>query len=210
MRLLFASLVLAFLFSCSCSEGSPHWVVELTEDNFDSLVSTGIWMVDVYAPWCSHCRQLTPVWEKLAQELGPGGIKVAKIDGTREKLLVKRFHVQAFPSIFLLRDGQTWEYKGPRTLKALSEFALEGYKKAKALPYHKAPNSLVGRVLGELHSLPLLAKKTYNHLRQEVGLSDLAIVAAFLSIPVMLGAAAICVVDGIYIRRAKQQHAHYE
>jgi hypothetical protein len=33
----------------------------------------------------------------------------------------------------------------------MKAFALEGYKKATPLPFHKAPNSIMGRAIGMLH-----------------------------------------------------------
>lgn len=46
-------------------------VVDLRPNNFDSLVlnSDHIWMVEFYAPWCGHCQQLTPEYDKAATAL---------------------------------------------------------------------------------------------------------------------------------------------
>jgi len=44
------------------------------------------WFVEVYAPWCGHCKKLAPVWEEVATAL-KGKVKVGKIDGTEEKRL---------------------------------------------------------------------------------------------------------------------------
>jgi len=67
-------------------------VVELTEENFDSLISEGTWMIEVFAPWyelnrfiyktfprCSHCRKVRPIWEELATTLKPEDIRVGSV-----------------------------------------------------------------------------------------------------------------------------------
>ncbi|KAF8061102.1 coq9 [Scenedesmus sp. PABB004] len=172
-------------------------VLVLSDDTFDSATATGVWLIDIYAPWCSHCQQLEPAWHALASEMAAHGVKVAKVDGMRNRVLMKRFGVTGFPSIYLLRGGQTWQYAGMRSVPDMKAFALGGYKAASALPFHKAPNSLVGRAVGILHSFPSYAKAGYEFLRHEKGLSDGAIVAGVLLVPLAIGAALLCALDAL-------------
>lgn len=46
-------------------------VVELTPHNFDRLVTNGdeVWLVEFYAPWCGHCKNLVPEYKKTARAL---------------------------------------------------------------------------------------------------------------------------------------------
>lgn len=46
-------------------------MIELTDDSFDENVldSEDVWMVEFYAPWCGHCKNLEPEWAAAASEV---------------------------------------------------------------------------------------------------------------------------------------------
>ncbi len=53
--------------SGSKSSGSDNKdVIELTDSNFESLVldSDDMWLVEFFAPWCGHCKNLAPEWAR--------------------------------------------------------------------------------------------------------------------------------------------------
>lgn len=69
------TVVLVFTILISSSWGGLYTpssnVVELDSSNFDKLVinSDEIWIVEFYAPWCGHCQQLVPEYQKAATAL---------------------------------------------------------------------------------------------------------------------------------------------
>lgn len=71
------------LVSCFYEDGSSVQV--LTNDNFKSLVrdSQDIWLIEFYAPWCGHCKKLTPEFEKAAKAL-EGIVRLGAVDMTTD------------------------------------------------------------------------------------------------------------------------------
>lgn len=53
-------------------------VVTLTDANFEQLVlkSKDLWLVEFYAPWCGHCKNLEPHYKAAAAQL-KGKVKVS-------------------------------------------------------------------------------------------------------------------------------------
>ena len=53
---------------------------ELTDETFDDHIATGQHFVDFYAPWCSHCKHLEPVWNELASVFSTdAAVTIAKV-----------------------------------------------------------------------------------------------------------------------------------
>lgn len=184
-------------------------VTELTDDNFDELVTGDTrWMIDIYAPWCKHCAVLEPVWTSLAERL-EGKVMVGKVDGTREKALMKRFSCEAFPSIYIVAGPHTRPYAGLRTLQELENFALLLYKDVQPLPFYKSPTSLFGRASGYLIRLPARFKVLIEYLHEEKKYSALAILAGILGVPLSVGVLLVYMLDVFFGARARSQtHQH--
>lgn len=112
-------------------------VVTLTSANFDELVkkSKDSWIIKFYAPWCGHCKRLTPTWHRLSKALQDSGssTKVAKVDCTVHRRVCSRFGVQGYPSLFYINDGVVYKYQQSRTLNSFLDFLNGGWEKAEAI-----------------------------------------------------------------------------
>ena len=80
-----------------------------TEKNFEKEVvkAKGLVVVDFWAPWCSPCRSLGPVFEKLA-EANPD-IKFGKVDIADNGELAVKHKVNAIPVVAVFKNGKIVE-----------------------------------------------------------------------------------------------------
>lgn len=94
------------------------------------LIRTQI--VEFYAPWCGHCQNLKPAYEKAATSL-KGLAKVAAVNCDEEtnKPLCGSLGVQGFPTLKIIRPSKkpgkptVEDYQGQRTAKAIADAVAE-------------------------------------------------------------------------------------
>lgn len=119
--------------------GANSNVIELSADNFAQEVfgSRHIWLVEFYAPWCGHCKRLTPEWEQAATKL-KGLVKIGAVncDEEKNKQLAGYFGIQGFPTIKFFghkteptpdKKGvikKPTDYNGAREAAAIVQYAL--------------------------------------------------------------------------------------
>ena len=82
-------------------------VITLTDSNFEKTVlqSEDLWLVEFFAPWCGHCKNLAPHWANAATQL-KGKVKLGAVDATEHKVLASKFGIQGFPTIKFFGAGK--------------------------------------------------------------------------------------------------------
>ncbi|KAJ8659221.1 protein disulfide-isomerase domain [Lichtheimia ornata] len=110
----------------------PVKVVVANEFNDIVLDKSKDAFVEVYAPWCGHCKRLAPIWEELGTAVKDQGLQdklvVAKLDGTENDIPPEGgFSVQGFPTLkfFKAKTNEMVDYEGSRTLEDLVKFVNE-------------------------------------------------------------------------------------
>jgi protein disulfide-isomerase A6 len=85
-----------------------------------------------YAPWCGHCQNLKPAYEKAAKNLA-GLAKVAAVncDEDSNKAFCGQMGVQGFPTLKIVKPGpkpgrpMVEDYKGPRNTKGIVDAVVD-------------------------------------------------------------------------------------
>ncbi|KAI1816848.1 thioredoxin-domain-containing protein [Poronia punctata] len=114
------------------TKSSP--VLQVDAKSYDRLIaqSNHTSIIEFYAPWCGHCQNLKPAYEKAAKNLD-GLAKVAAVncDEDENKELCSRMRVRGFPTLKMVRPSKSGskpivdDYQGQRTAKAIVDAVVE-------------------------------------------------------------------------------------
>jgi len=94
--------------SVYAEENFDNGVLVLTDDTFDEAIAKYDYLlVEFYAPWCGHCKKLTPEYEAAAAVLSAQDPPrtIAKVDATENKGIADRMGIKGFPTLFFFNQG---------------------------------------------------------------------------------------------------------
>ncbi|KAJ2912426.1 hypothetical protein MD484_g7977, partial [Candolleomyces efflorescens] len=130
MTILSALVTSLALVACALPTSAKS--TDLTPDNFKSSVASGLWFVEHFSPYCSHCISFASTWEKLVTETGTESpnVHLAQVNCVLHGDLCDANEIKGYPTLQMFEDGKMVEqFKGARELDRLKTFIAKHAKK---------------------------------------------------------------------------------
>ena len=125
-------LIISLLCLSNQFFGKDSSVIQLNKNNFVKKVikSNNIWLILFYAPWCGHCREFHPEFEKLAKST-KGLFKLGAVNCENDRELAERYKIEGFPTVLFFGDdkNKAEEYEGESEPVKIIDFLFEKTKK---------------------------------------------------------------------------------
>ncbi|KAE8618061.1 hypothetical protein XENTR_v10009261 [Xenopus tropicalis] len=96
-----------YMKSEAIPESNDGPVKVVVAENFDEIVNDDSKdvLIEFYAPWCGHCKNLEPKYKELGEKLGDDpNIVIAKMDATANDV-PSQYEVRGFPTIYFTPAG---------------------------------------------------------------------------------------------------------
>lgn len=84
-------------------------IKNIVDKDFDTIVSEGFHIVDVYSTHCGPCKQLSIILDEINVELPQVSILKINIDDNKD--FISRFQIMSVPVVMYYKDGELVDKK---------------------------------------------------------------------------------------------------
>ncbi|KAK4200089.1 putative disulfide-isomerase [Triangularia verruculosa] len=165
------------------SKKSP--VLQVDAKSYDRLIanSNHTSIVEFYAPWCGHCKNLQPAYEKAAKNLA-GIAKVAAVDCDEDanKQFCGQMGVQGFPTLKIVRPKKgggkpmVQDYNGQRTASGIVEAVVQAMNNHVVKVEDKSLDKFLGDKKDAPKALLFTDKGTTSSLLKSIAIDFLDVI----------------------------------
>ncbi|KAH3677579.1 hypothetical protein WICPIJ_008959 [Wickerhamomyces pijperi] len=97
--------------------------------NFDDIVTKQkdkLTFVKFYATWCSHCKTMVPIYEKLADHYASDpDVQIVQIECESNRAVCSQMKIRGFPTLRLYKQDHEKDFSGKRNLENFIRFIDE-------------------------------------------------------------------------------------
>jgi len=97
------------------------------ESNLDIDEETDIVIMNFNTDWCYYSKKFQPIWDEFSKKMKGQNIivKDVKCDNNSNETICKKYDIEGFPTVKLLKDKKIHEFKGNRSVDGLTKFVRE-------------------------------------------------------------------------------------
>jgi len=104
-------------------------IKQMTLNEFNEILKTKLpVLVDFHTLWCSPCRKMSPVVDKIANDF-KGKALVLRLDVDKSREVAKQYGIQGVPVFILFKNGvEKWKQSGITSESTLTKIISENIK----------------------------------------------------------------------------------
>ena len=79
-------------------------VKEILDSEYENVIKEGKVVIDCYAPWCGPCKMISPIIDKLSEEIT--NTKFYKINVDNAEKITSEYQIMSIPTILIFENGK--------------------------------------------------------------------------------------------------------
>ena len=79
-------------------------VKEINDKEYEKIIKKGKVVIDCYAPWCGPCKMISPIIDKISEEMKE--VTFYKINVDEAEKITTDYDIMSIPTILIFEDGE--------------------------------------------------------------------------------------------------------